>query len=138
VNPHAVPSQVAVAFARGAQGVQAAPQLATLALLTQAPSQRCAPASHVTSHAPIAQRATPPAGAAQAMPHAPQCAALVLVSTSQPLAGLPSQSAKPASQRSAQAPIAQVAAALGPATQGAQRSPQVSTAVSDTQRSPQR
>jgi hypothetical protein len=36
---------------------------------------------------------------AQARPQAPQCVALVWVLASQPLAGLPSQSPKPAAQR---------------------------------------
>jgi hypothetical protein len=36
VNPHEVPSHVAVAFAGGAHGAHDAPQLATLALSTHA------------------------------------------------------------------------------------------------------
>ena len=51
-----------------------------------------------------------------AVSHAPQLALSVRVSTSQPLAGLRSQSAKPVAQAiTAQAPTAQVAVALGSA-----------------------
>jgi hypothetical protein len=54
--------------------------------------------------------------AAQVVPQAPQPALSVRVSTSQPFAGLPSQSEKPAAQAiTAQAPTAQVAVALGSA-----------------------
>ncbi len=51
--------------------------------------------------------------AAQARPQAPQSERLVRVSTSQPLAGLPSQSAKPALQEATrQAPATQAGVAL--------------------------
>ena len=42
-----VPSQVAVAFAGGAQGVQRLPQLATSVLETQFPLQSCLPLAHM-------------------------------------------------------------------------------------------
>jgi hypothetical protein len=50
-----------------------------------------------TPHCPIAQTAVA-LGGLQVRPHAPQCAVLVRVSTSQPLPGSLSQSAKPAAQ----------------------------------------
>jgi len=81
--------------------------------LAALPSQSAKPAAQLaTAHAPAMQAAVPLA-AAQARPHAPQLPALVRVSTSQPLAGLRSQSAKPALHAPiAHAPAAHVAAAL--------------------------
>jgi hypothetical protein len=78
-----------------------------------------APAPHVASGAAQVVPHTPaehtrPAG--HAAPHAPQAALSVRVSTSQPLAGLMSQSAKPAAQAvTAHAPAAHDAVALGSA-----------------------
>jgi hypothetical protein len=67
--------------------------------------------------------------AAQAPPQRPQWAALVRVSTSQPLVGTPSQSAKPALQApTRQAPAAQAAVALGSA-QVRPHAPQLATVV---------
>jgi len=82
--------------------------------LAALPSQLAKPAAQVpTPHAPATQVAVPLV-AVQARLHMPQWVRLVRVSTSQPLAGLPSQSAKPALQAPiAQVPAAQMAAALG-------------------------
>jgi hypothetical protein len=87
--------------------------VATSQPLAALPSQLAKPAAQVaTAHAPAAHVAAP-LGAAHVRPHIPQFAALVRVSTSQPLPGLPSQSAKPALHAPiAHAPAAQVAAAL--------------------------
>jgi hypothetical protein len=49
-------------------------------------------------HTPAAHVAVPPVGAGHALPQRPQCAMAVLVLASQPLAGLMSQSPKPALQ----------------------------------------
>ena len=63
------------------------------------------------------------------MPHAPQLALSVRVSTSHPLAGLRSQSAKPAAQvATAHAPTVQVAVALGSA-QVRPHAPQLASVV---------
>jgi hypothetical protein len=60
-------------------------------------SQSAKPALHVPMpHVPIVHAAVPLAGAEHARPHIPQWASVVLVFTSQPLAGFMSQSAKPA------------------------------------------
>ena len=54
-------------------------------------------------HPPLAQRpavqvALPPVGAVQRLPHVPQWAVSLVVSVSQPLAAMPSQSPRPAAQ----------------------------------------
>jgi hypothetical protein len=87
------------------------PQWAGLAARSKHPSPHTAwPAGQRSVHAPIAH--TRPA--AQALPQAPQWALAPARLTSQPLAASPSQSPKPAAQRSTRhAPPAQVAVALG-------------------------
>jgi hypothetical protein len=76
-------------------------------------SQLARPSSHaVVLHTPATQGR--PAG--QARPHIPQCAALVVVFTSQPFAGIWSQSAKPGWQGTSQTPATH-------ATPGGQRTP---------------
>ncbi len=80
--------------------------------LAGSPSQFAKSGRQLNLHAPAVQ--TPPtalAAAPHARLHAPQCCALDLVSTSQPLAGLPSQSANPAVQVSRHAPLTHVALA---------------------------
>jgi len=81
--------------------------------LAALPSQLAKPAAQVaTAHAPAVHVAVPLA-AVHVRPHTPQFVALVRVSTSQPLAGLPSQSAKPALHAPiTQAPAAHMGAAL--------------------------
>jgi len=85
--------------------------IAALAQYAVAPApQVMRGAAQVAPHAPP-EHTWP---AAQALPQAPQLALSVRVSTSQPLAGLPSQSAKPEAQAATvQAPTVQVAVALG-------------------------
>jgi hypothetical protein len=96
----------------GAHARLHAPQCAAFERVsTQAAPHIMSPGpAHRVAHAPFEQ--TWPA--AHARPHAPQCAVALRVSVSQPLAGLPSQSAKPASQRATtHAPAAHASAALG-------------------------
>ncbi len=64
----------------------------------------------------------------QTVPHAPQFDALVVVSTSQPLAALPSQLLQPASQVRPQAPAPQVGVEWGPDAQVTPQPPQEVTA----------
>ncbi|MFO0560349.1 MAG: hypothetical protein U0269_20195 [Polyangiales bacterium] len=93
-------------------------------------SQLAKPALQLSAHAPATHVGAIALGAArQTVLHAPQFIALVRVSTSQPLAGFMSQSAKPALQRTPQAPSAHVAAALGPAEQTRPHIPQLFTSV---------
>lgn len=101
VAPHAPPEQTWPA----AQAVPQLPQCApSVAVLTSQPSagsrlQSAYPAAQaVSTHAPAVQ-AVVACGSAQARPQAPQWAALVAVGISQPLAADPSQSPKPAAQR---------------------------------------
>jgi hypothetical protein len=109
------------------QSAPHAPQCATLDAsatsqpLAALPSQSPKPALHeATRHAPAAQAPTPLAGA-QARLHAPQCVDELAVFTSQPLAALPSQSAKPAAHdATTHRPPAQALVALA----RAQRVPQ--------------
>jgi hypothetical protein len=82
--------------------------------LEASPSQSAKPAAQVKAQAPTAQDTVALALAAHAIPHAPQCATLVRVSTSQPLAAVVSQSPKPGSQLATpHAPAAQAPVALG-------------------------
>jgi hypothetical protein len=91
-----------------------APQWALLArvLVSQpllaSPSQSPKPAAHVRWHAPATHAPRVLAVEAHARPHAPQCAALVCRSASQPLFGFSSQSARPPAQaRERHTPAAQ-------------------------------
>ena len=67
---------------------------------------------HTSPHLDASHRGASPVGAARhAAPHAPQFAALVERSVSQPFVASPSQSPKPAAQVNPHAPAVQVAAA---------------------------
>ena len=81
-----------------------------------------------TEQRPIAQTPVALEGA-QAAPHAPQLEVSVDTAASQPLPGLPSQLAKPASQVKAQKPVMQLARALAPAGQTTPQRPQWETSV---------
>jgi nicotinate-nucleotide--dimethylbenzimidazole phosphoribosyltransferase len=127
---HAPPAQPLAATWASAQAAPHAPQFAgSMALLAQkadgpAPQARSG-AAQLVPHAP-AEHTRP---AAQAVPHAPQLALSLRVSTSQPLAALPSQSTKPVAQAAtAQAPAAQVGVALGSA-QARPQAPQFAALV---------
>jgi hypothetical protein len=96
-----------------------APQLSVVVVGVSQPlagfmSQSAKPALQAPiAHAPIAQVAAALAKE-QAVPHVPQSVAVVRRSVSQPLAGLPSQSAKPSLQRViAQVPVWHAPVALG-------------------------
>jgi len=78
---------------------------------------------------PLAQVALPLATPGQTLPQRPQLPALVRVSTSQPLAARPSQSAKPAWQATPHRPAVQVGEALGAPGQAAPQRPQLDTEV---------
>jgi hypothetical protein len=127
---HAPAAQPLAATPGSAHAVAHPPQWSgSLAVLAQkAPDgavQVASGAAQVAPHAPAEQ--TWPA--AQAAPHAPQLALSVRVSTSQPLAGLRSQSAKPvAHAATAHAPTAHVAVALGSA-QARPQAPQFAALV---------
>ncbi len=93
--------------------------------LAASPSQSAKPASQVKVHAPIAQALLAWARAGHATPQPPQWLVLVRVSTSQPLAAMPSQSPKGAVQRAtAQTPATQPGSALG-AVQAVPQAPQL-------------
>jgi hypothetical protein len=109
--------QLASAVVLHAPAAQAASPLATpharphapqwrgsAAVVTQVDAQRVAPAGQVVTQAPATHAVMP----TQARPQAPQCAALVRVSVSQPLWGSPSQSADPVAQVGTHTPAAQV------------------------------
>ena len=75
-------------------------------VLSAIASQPPNPGLHApTPHAPAPHAAPPFGGAAHASPHAPH-AAVVPSAASQPLSGLPSQSANPAAQVGTQSPLA--------------------------------
>ena len=81
--------------------------------LAASPSQSPHPASQRSPQAPAAQAPAACGRAGHATPHAPQFVADAARSTSQPLAALPSQSAKPDAHTAiAHAPAEQVAPAL--------------------------
>jgi hypothetical protein len=89
------------------------------------PSQLPRPIAQVKPQVPDVQVGTAPATAAQGRLQAPQWAGEVRRSTSQPLAALPSQLAKPAMQVKPQARPSQVGVALATSGHGSQRVPQV-------------
>lgn len=113
---HALLAQLAAAFANE-QAVPHAPQLLTLvAVSTSQPSidwrlqSRRVPMHELTWQLPLTHSAPP----VHEVPQVPQCAASDRVFTSQPLAALASQSAKPALHSpSPQVAAVHVAAALG-------------------------
>jgi hypothetical protein len=127
---HAPAAQPLAAAPASAHSVAQAPQfVGSFAGLAQ---KAIGAAPQVASGAAQVAPQTPPehtCPAAQAVPQAPQLALSVRVSTSQPLAGLASQSAKPVAQAStAHAPTAQVAVALGRA-QNRPQDPQLAALV---------
>jgi hypothetical protein len=73
------------------------PSCASQPLLARSPSQFSKNGRQVYAHAPASQRVLAFATSAQGMPHPPQCVPSVRVSTSQPSAELPLQSANPSS-----------------------------------------
>ena len=75
-------------------------------------------------HMPPTQVAAPFAGVGQTIPQRPQCATVVLVFTSQPLAAFMSQLPKPALQVRPQALIAQVAVPFAGVGQAMLQAPQ--------------
>jgi hypothetical protein len=93
------------------------------------PSQSAKSVLHApTAHAPLTHTAVA-LGRVHAPPQRPQCATLVRRSTSQPLAGLPSQSPKPALHAATtQPPAAHAAVALG-STQALPHTPQCEVLV---------
>ncbi len=94
------------------------------------PSQSAKPGLHApTAHALAAQAAVP-FETEQRLPQRPQLPVSARRSTSQPLAGLPSQSAKPVSQRpTPHTPPVQSTVACGRAAQGRLHAPQFITSV---------
>jgi hypothetical protein len=126
----------------GAQARLHAPQwVEELAVFTSQPlaalpSQSAKPAAHdATTHRPPAQ-ALVALARAQRVPQAPQLVALVLSEVSQPLAALPSQSPKPASQAKVHARLAQRAAALAGTAQARPQVPQWATLVARSAQAP--
>jgi hypothetical protein len=117
VSPQAPPAQDGAALAPPSHRRPQAPQCcASDSSRAQRSTQKVAPPEQTLAQAP-AEQAVP---ASQRCPHAPQLALSPLRSASQPLVGLPSQSAKPASQlATAQRPALHEALAWGTA----QRSP---------------
>lgn len=67
MNPQAVPSQVAVAFPGGVQGVQKVPQVAVLVFATQAEPQRWKPVLQLNPHFVPSQVAVALVGAVHAV-----------------------------------------------------------------------
>jgi hypothetical protein len=118
--PHAPPMHPAVALAGLEHGALHEPQWLTLvSVLTSQPSaefmlQSANGRAHVpTPHTPALHAAAPPGGTGHALPQRLQLSMSVLRLVSQPLRGLPSQSAKPGLQRTSRhAPIAQSLTAL--------------------------
>lgn len=89
-NEHRPDTQVPDPWATSGHTIPQPPQLfRDVCVLTQLVPQRVVPGPHAVTQA-LAVQVCP---LAHARPHAPQCAALVRVSTSQPLAAIPSQSA---------------------------------------------
>jgi hypothetical protein len=91
------------------------------------PSQSAKPGAHAFVQRPAAQEARWFGPAAHAAPHDPQWVRLVLVSVSQPFAGIPSQSAKGATHVFMQRPVEHDARWLAPAEQAIPHAPQFIT-----------
>jgi hypothetical protein len=111
VMPQLDPTHTGAELGGVGQTVPQAPQLpAELVVFTSQPlaglrSQSAVPAGQTVPQTPAVQRAVAPPPATHALPHTPQLAVSLPVATSQPLAALPSQLAKPAAQvPTAQAP----------------------------------
>jgi hypothetical protein len=96
--------------------------------LAALPSQSPKPALHATAQRPDAHEGVPLA-ALHALPHAPQWAAAVERSVSQPLAGFMSQSPKPALHVTAQRPATHADVPLGRAPQAFPQAPQCAESV---------
>jgi hypothetical protein len=141
---HAPATQAAVVPGRTGHTTPQPPQLLTLDVLASQPlaalpSQSAVPLAQRKPQAPAAQTVAAPGRVGHARPHAPQLVTLVARFTSQPLAGLRSQSAKPEAQTKAQAPAAQTAVAFAPAEQETAHEPQcVGSLPVFTQAPPQR
>ena len=88
-------------------------------------SQSAKPMLQVIPHVPIAQVAVELAASGHVRPQAPQLAALVRVSVSQPLTALPSQSANPSAQVVWHRLITHAAVAFGPAVHAVPQAPQL-------------
>ncbi len=93
------------------------------------PSQLAKPALHAPMPHTPAEQVDVPLAAEQTLPQRPQLPVLVRVSTSQPLRGLPSQSAKPVLQVKPHAPDEQNTDALARAAQVRPQPPQCCTLV---------
>jgi hypothetical protein len=93
------------------------------------PSQLAKPALHAPMPHTPAEQVEVPLAVEQALPQRPQLPVLLRVSTSQPLRGLPSQSAKPASQVNPHAPEEQNTEAFARAAQARPQPPQCRTLV---------
>ncbi len=94
---------------------------------TGLPSQSARPDAQVSPHTPPEHVAVDDGPDGHTIPHAPQCDVDVRRFTSQPLPGLPSQSAKPAMHAVRHAPATQATSALGPAVHTAPHAPQFIT-----------
>ena len=105
--------------------------------LRQVPEQLVSPDGQVRLHAALTHAAEPPVGAVHGRLHAPQWAELVRVSTSHPLAVLPSQLAKPVLHApNVHVPAAHVALALVNAHTRA-HTPQLFTSVCVARQTPE-
>ena len=129
LDRHAPAVHAAVAPGLAGHATPHAPQLLTLLVLASQPlpglpSQSAVPEAQRKPHEPAAQTLAAPGLTGHESPHAPQWVTLLVRLTSQPLAGLRSQSAKPAEQTKAQEPAAQTAVALAPAEHEAPHEPQ--------------
>lgn len=104
--------------------------LGSVVVARHTPEQLVCPGGHAWPQVPAAQVALPPAAGAQTRRHAPQLLTSAAVLVSQPLAGLPSQSAQLGLQLpTAQRPATQVGVALARA-QVAPQAPQWATLTS--------
>jgi hypothetical protein len=94
------------------------------------PSQSAKGATHANPHDPALHVETALAGSGHTLPHAPQCAGVESVSTSQPLAMRPSQSANGSMQLNPQLPARQFETALAGAEHTIPQPPQCCALVS--------
>jgi hypothetical protein len=135
VNPQTDAAHVAVAPMTAPHDRPHIPQLVGLERVSTSqpsdalPLQSAKPAMQVNPHAPVVHVAVALAGAMHARPHIPQFATATRVSTSQPFAGLPSQSAKPVLHRNEQTAALQTGDALARAGHAAPHPPQCEALV---------
>ncbi len=141
--PHMLDVHEGVVFGGAGQTLPHAPQLAALdrASISQPlaalASQSKKPAAHTGRHALITHEATVPGrDVVQTALHAPQFIKLVRVSTSQPLALFPSQSAKPVAHSDTHAPVRHEATELGAAVQRVPHAPQLLASVASVASQP--